>query len=154
MGCGCGTFSRLLYSYFPTIEYTGIDYAMEAVEVAARQWPFAKFKQGAYQELSTASINEFDVINACSLHNVLPDGDTAVEFLLNLKPKILILGKVLTTDRESYYETYQAYGEIMTYKFFINYSWLQNHFLSHGYDVIEIKDDAIISNFLLRKKGV
>jgi len=154
VGCGCGTFSRLLYTYFPDIEYTGIDYAAEAIEVAARQWPFAKFKQGDYQDLSAASISEFDVINACSLHNVLPNGDAAVEYLLSLNPKFLILGKVLITDRESYYETYQAYNEITTYKFFINYSWLRDQFLSNGYDVVEIKDDAIVSNFLLRKKDV
>jgi predicted TPR repeat methyltransferase len=154
IGCGCGTFSKLLYNNFPSIKYTGMDYAAEAVEIATRQWPFATFKQGDYQELTSTTLSEFDVVNACGLHNVLPDGDSAVEFLLDLNPKILILGKLSVTNRESYYETYQAYNEITTYKFFHNYSWLQNQFLSHGYDKIEMSHDINMTHFLLRKKEV
>ena len=92
IGCGCGAVSKLLHTSYPDIKYTGIDYASEAIELASEKWPFATFIEKNYKDLTPEDIDEYDVVNACSLHNVLPNGDEAVDFILSLNPKYLILG--------------------------------------------------------------
>lgn len=125
VGCGCGAVAELIRRHYPHIKYTGIDYAPQAIEIAKENWPFANFDVKDYRELTKEYTDKFDVVYTCSLHNVLRSGDEALDFMLSLKPKNLILGKILTTHRESYYEVYQAYNLINTYVYFHNYGGLK-----------------------------
>ena len=43
-----------------------------------------------------------------------------LDFLLSLEPKNVIIGRMKITDKPSYYETYLAYDEIMTYSYHHN----------------------------------
>jgi len=45
-----------------------------------------------YKELTKDFIKNYDAINTCGLHNILPDGDKAMVFLLSLEPKIFMIG--------------------------------------------------------------
>lgn len=148
IGCGCGVFAEFLHRSHPEIEYTGIDYAQEAVKIASKQWPFATFIEKDYKDLIKEEIQQFDIVYACSLHNVLPDGDGALKFILSLKPKFLILGKILTTNQESYFDTYRAYDEITTYKFYHNYKKIRRMLSNYG-KTAEVVDGPKVSNFLI-----
>ncbi len=151
IGCGCGAIAKLLHSYYPEIEYTGMDYASEAISLATAQWPFARFLERDYKDITKEEIAQYDIVYACSLHNVLPDGDAAIDALLALKPKYLILGKLLTTHDESYYETYQAYNLITTYKYFHNYQKLHDKLFNYG-NCIERRDGMYVYHYLLESE--
>jgi len=150
IGCGCGAVSKLIHAYYPEIKYTGMDYAPEAIEIAKENWPFAEFIEKDYRDLTKKEVDKYDVIYACSLHNVLQNGDEAIDYLLSLKPKFLILGKILTTHTESYYETYKAYNLITTYKFFHNYQKLLNKMYSYG-RYLERRYGLIVCHYLLER---
>jgi trans-aconitate methyltransferase len=153
IGCGCGAISKLLHSCYPHIKYTGMDYAPEAIEIASKQWPFANFIVKDYKDITAEEVDQFDIVYACSLHNVLPDGDAAIDTLLSLNPKYLILGKILTTHDESYYETYQAYNLITTYKYFHNYQKLHDKLFYRG-RCLERRDGMFVYHYLLGRSDV
>jgi len=153
IGCGCGAISKLLHSYYPGIKYTGIDYAPEAIEIASKQWPFAEFKKKNYKDITKEEIAQFDIVYACSLHNVLPDGDASIDTLLSLNPKFLILGKILTTHDESHYEIYKAYNLITTYKYSHNYQKLHDKLFNWGH-CLERQDGLYVYHYLLRRDNV
>ena len=127
-----------------------MDYAPEAIEIAKENWPFAEFIEKDYRDLTKKDTDKYDVVYACSLHNVLQNGDEAIDYLLSLKPKFLILGKILTTHTESYYETYKAYNLITTYKFFHNYQKLLNKMYSYG-RYLERRYGLIVCHYLLER---
>jgi trans-aconitate methyltransferase len=153
LGCGCGALAKVIQIDWPTIKYTGMDYAPEAIEIASKQWPFATFIEKNYKDLTPEEINRYDVVNACSLHNVLPNGDEALDFLLSLNPKYLILGKMLTTHDKSHFETYRAYNRITTYKYFHNYEELHKKLFKYG-GCIEKRDGVYVYHYLLRSLDV
>ena len=153
VGCGCGAVSKYIHGIYPNIKYTGMDYAPEAVEIAKTNWPFAEFVQKDYRDLTEEYIDKFDVVYACSLHNVLQNGDEAIDFLLSLKPKRLILGKILTTHTNSYFETYKAYNLITTYKFFHNYQKLWEKVCKYG-RYVERRDGLYVYHYLLERTNV
>jgi len=153
IGCGCGALAEVLHKYESSINYMGIDYAQEAIKIASEQWPHSIFVEGNYKDLTKEDIVNFDIINSCSLHNVLQNGDEAMEYLLQLNPKILILGKILTTNNPSYFTTDNAYSLITTYKYFHNLDNLYKIFSKYNYDFTE-HANSNVSHFLLRKKDV
>lgn len=154
VGCGCGSYSELCRRHAPWLRYTGIDYAQEAVDVASKQWFNATFFQKDYKDLTRSDFEQIDILHACSLHNVLPDGDTCMEFLLSLRPKYAIFGKIYTTIDKSHYTVYKAYDEINAYLFKHNGYWLRDLFKNNGYIIKEIKDGEASNFFLTRNDYV
>jgi len=149
VGCGAGVYSEICRKHFPNIKYIGMDYSEEAIEVASRQWPGIDFRCKNYKDLTQDDLRRIDVLHACSLHNVLPDGDECLNFMLGLKAKYIILGKILTTNQASFYSTYMAYDLIPTYLYKHNYLSLYGIFKKHGYLAREMQANGA-SNFLLR----
>jgi trans-aconitate methyltransferase len=148
VACGCGTYFNLCKDNFPFLEYTGYDYSQNAVEVAKEKWGHDKFFVNDYRDLTTEKVREYDILHACSLHNVLPDGDEAMKFFLELSPKYMILGKVLTTHEQSNYDIYDAYGKIKTYMFKHNINTLESMFKDYNYTVYGDSKE-LPTNFLL-----
>lgn len=152
VGCGCGAMSEVVKRKNPGIKYTGIDYAKEAINIAAGFWPGADFTVMDYQSLTPEFVSRFDIMLSVSLHNVLPDGDSAIRAMLSLGAKNIILGKILLTDSGSSVKTYAAYGEITTYEYRHNTGELLAAFEKYGYshEQIMFGDSA---NFLLRRRS-
>lgn len=153
IGCGCGAVAKVLYRIDPSINYTGIDYSDEAILIASEQWHYAIFIKKDYRDLTKEEIAQYDIVNASSLHNILENGDKALEFILNLNPEILFLEKIITTNRPSYVITDRAYDLITTYRFHHNKTSLYNIFAKYNY-IYEEYIEQDISHFLLRKKYV
>ena len=152
VGCGSGIHYVLCHRHFPgEINYIGCDYSNSAVSLARQQWK-GQYHQLDYKDLSEDNTNKVDVLLACSLTNVLPDGDDCIRHLLTLDVHYVILNKVLITDDESNYSTYVAYDEIETYKFYHNTQNLMEMFLEYGYNGSIDQSDSDNRNFLLIKK--
>lgn len=123
IGCGSGIYGLLSKD----LEYTGIDYSTEAIEIAKNNWP-GNFLVMDYKELTKEFVSKFDVIHAGALFDVLPNGNQALEFILSLNPKSMIIGRIETTTKPSHYTTYRAYDEIVTYRYFHNVNDLNSIF--------------------------
>lgn len=147
IGCGCGAFYELCSREFNEIVYTGHDYSKEAIDLAIKKWGYTGFFVKDYLSLTKKEITKFDVIHLGALLDVLPNGDEALEFILSLEPKKVIIGRMKITEKPSYYETYTAYDEITTYAYYHNKENFLNICNKHGYLIINIDN-----NFYLYKK--
>ena len=146
VGCGCGAYYELCKKYFD-IEYTGIDYAKEAIELAKQTWSYDNFIVKDYKELTTEYIQAFDLVHTGAMLDVLPDGDDALQFIMSLKPKALLIGRMTLTNDDSYYDTYTAYETITTYKFYHNKKKFLQLCSIYNYDIHQE-----LNNFYLHRK--
>ena len=64
---------------------------------------------GNYKELTKEYVSKFDLLHLGALLDVLQNGDEALEKILSLSPKNILLGRMKLTDEKSYCMTYQAY---------------------------------------------
>jgi trans-aconitate methyltransferase len=134
IGCGVGSFSKLLRMWHGKIDYIGYDYSSAAIKTAKSMWgEFGKFEEKDYNELLESDIQDGDVIVANALCDVLPDGDDCFNKILSLGAKNVIFLRVRITEKESYYEEYEAYGEINTYAFYHNENKLAKMMDDNGY---------------------
>ena len=67
-----------------------------------------------YKQLTNSYLSNFDLIHMGALLDVLDNGDEALEYILSLSPKNILVGRMKITNEESYYTTYKAYDEITT----------------------------------------
>lgn len=147
IGCGCGSYYKLCNIEFPDIKYTGIDYSDDAIKLAKEKWIYNEFYVKDINDLTKEYINEFDLIHLGALLDVLPNSDEVLEHILTLSPKKIIIGRMELTNKPSYYDTYMAYNEITTYKYFHNKDNII--YLCDKYDYFI---ENINNNFLLKKK--
>ena len=134
IGCGVGSFSKLLRMWHGDAEYLGYDYSEAAIKTASAMWgEFGKFEEKDYNDISPNDILDNDVIVANALCDVLPDGDECFDHILSLGAKNVIFLRVRVTEKESYYEEYEAYGEINTYAFYHNEDGLDRMIKKYEY---------------------
>ena len=120
IGCGCGSYYELCKKEFKDIIYTGADYSKEAIELSIKKWDYTGFIQKDYLSLTKEFISDFDVIHLGGVLDVLPNGDEALEFILSLEAKNIIIGRIRLVNEPSHYKTYTAYDEITTYSYHHN----------------------------------
>ena len=131
VGCGVGSFSKLLRMWYGDIGYIGYDYSDAAIKTASAMWgEFGVFEEKDYHDLSSKDIKDGDVIVANALCDVLPDGDECFDHILSLGSSNAIFLRVRITEKPSYYE---EYGEINTYAFYHNEDGLDKMIKKHGY---------------------
>jgi len=147
VGCGCGAMSELIRYHFIDMEYYGIDYSEKAITLAKKTWGNDNFAVMDYKSLTEDYVAKFDLLHLSALLDVLPNGDEALEFILSISPSSVLIARMKLTGKESYYETYEAYGEITTCAYYHN----KANFLSlcdeYGYSVSNIEN-----NFYLKRK--
>jgi len=118
VGCGTGVFYKLCKKEFPTIDYYGIDYSEDAINLAKKENSQECFDVQNVNDLTSEFIQNYDVILMNGLLAVLPNGDEVLDLFLSKKPKNLIISRVKFTDGDSYYKVYDAYNLIKTYDYF------------------------------------
>jgi len=134
VGCGVGSFAKLIRMWHGEVEYVGYDYSSAAITTAKEMWgDIGTFEEKDYEDLSAHDIKENDIIVANALCDVLPDGDHCMKHLLSLGAKNVIFLRVRITEKQSYFEEYEAYGEIKTYAFYHNRKNL-NTYINEGYE--------------------
>ena len=151
IGCGAGVYHELCKKHFPNIKYMGMDYSEEAVEIAKQKWGGDCWKVGSYTEVTAADAASFDILHAGALLDVLPNGDEALEFLLTLGFKNIILGRVKLTDQESHFSVYEAYNKIQTYAYYHNKGNLIDMIRDAKYVIELIQGEENSCTILLRK---
>ena len=117
LGCGSGSYKELCKRQLPNIDYTGMDYSEEAIEVAKQRWKGENWIVGDYRELTSEYANNYDILHTGAMLDVLPNGDEALSFLLTLGFKNIILGRVKLTEEASSFTEYTAYNKIQTYAY-------------------------------------
>lgn len=142
IGCGAGVYSELIRKHFPEMSYVGYDYSDSALEIARGSWPSdTDFRLAKYQDISPSDMEDGDVIVVNGLLDILPNGDEALEHLLSLSCKFLLLQRINLTAELSNYRVYRAYNVIDTYEYRHNVSRFFNLLKEHGY---LCKSDEII----------
>lgn len=121
VGCGSGIYYKLCKKELPHIEYYGVDYSSEAIEIAKKEYSDKNFSVMSINEMTSDFLQSFDLIHLGAVLDVLPNGDEVLEQLLKLKPKKLFIGRIKITNEKSNYIEYMAYDEIMTYEYRHNY---------------------------------
>ena len=118
IGCGVGVYSELIRNHFPEMSYVGYDYSDSALEIARRSWPSdTDFRLAKYQDISPSDMEDGDVIVVNGLLDILPNGDEALEHLLSLSCKSLLLQRINLTTELSNHRVYRAYNSIDTYEY-------------------------------------
>jgi len=115
VGCGCGLYYSLMNRKFPDIKYFGVDYSEDAVEIAKDAWNKNVFEVMDFWKLNKKIVSEYDLIHLGALLDIFPNWDEALNFILSLGPKFVIISRVeYSSDDEI--TMYSAYDEIVTYK--------------------------------------
>ena len=70
VGCAAGGFSRIMKSFNPTIDYTGVDINPQFVEIARRAFPDSRFKESDGINFDTPECS-YDLVHSTGvlLHN-------------------------------------------------------------------------------------
>jgi SAM-dependent methyltransferase len=117
IGCGCGAFYKLCLDNFKnSINYTGIDYSSEAIEIAKKTWNYDKFYCKDLFDLDKKFIQNYDLLHLGALLDVLENADDALNYLLSFSTRYVYIGRIEFKDGKSQIKTYNAYDEIVTYK--------------------------------------
>lgn len=146
IGCGCGSYYELIRRFDSNIKYVGVDYSVDAIDIAKQKWNHDDFYVKNYSELTPDYVSSFDLIHMGALLDVLPNADEVLEFILSLSAKSLIIGRVKLTNKSSYYDVYTAYDEIKTYAYYHNSNNFYEICEKNGYKLINNNN-----NFLLIK---
>ena len=146
IGCGCGAFYEVCKKELPSMKYYGTDYSKDAVRLANKTWG-NYFEVLDYKELTKDFVSNYDVVYLSALLDILPNGDEALEFILSLNAKQLLISRVKLVHGESKYEEYEAYGSITTYAYYHNINNFFNIIKKYNYEVVGTND-----NFYLIKK--
>ena len=140
VGCGCGSFFKVCKDNIPEIEYFGCDYSSDAITLAKETWETDNFFVKDALELQNDDVIKYDMIYASALMDVSPRGDGIMDHILSLGADSVLLSRVKTTNKHSYYETYTAYDEIETCAFYHNIDNLIDMFVSNKYSYTIISD--------------
>ena len=134
LGCGAGVYKEVCKTHFPTIDYTGMDYSQEAIEIAKERWGGEHWRVGSYESLTLKDADQYDILHAGAMLDVLPNGDEALEFLLGLGFTYIILGRCKLTGESSYHKEYTVYNKIQTYAYAHNSHNMSEMFKKYGYE--------------------
>ena len=135
VGCGSGVYYKLCQKEIPNINYFGVDYSIDAIEIAKREYSETNFDVKSINDLTEDYLNQFDLIHLGAVLDVLPNGDEVLEQIFNLKPKKLFIGRIKFTDTPSNYVEYKAYDEIMTYEYRHNLTNCTNLSKKYNYTI-------------------
>lgn len=87
VGCGQGRYTGLLRSYFPKMEYVGIDFSEVAVAKAREKYPSLTFSVGLAESLGTIPDMSFDMVISIEVLEHVVDAHRVVgEFARVLRP--------------------------------------------------------------------
>ena len=144
LGCGVGAASQVIKAHIPSIEYSGSDYSEDAIHIAKNHWGTPeKFSVLDIRDMTEDFVQRYDCILEGAVLDVMPNGDEMLEFMLSLNPKNLYLQRMKFTDKPSYYEEYEAYGEITTCQYYHNIDNIFSMAQNYNYDMVPIRSSAL-----------
>jgi len=154
IGCGCGAIYEFMKKLeFNNIKYIGIDYSENAIKVAKTQWKYENFLHKDYKSIDKSFLlkNSINVILCSALLNILPNADDALQHILELKSKYLIILKADIIEGDSYFNTYTMYDNRITYHYFHNKNIFLEMIKSNNYKIVMSENDNC---FLLEQNNL
>ena len=151
IGCGSGVMSEVFRRELPDVEYTGVDYCKEAIDIAKNTWPTQNFYVKDVMEMTSEDFN-YDLVFAGALFDVIPNGDDAIKHVMERCSGSILISRMRTTERNSFYETYTAYDEIETCAYYHNKDNFIEMCEDYGYNAYCIQN-RYDCEFYLVKKG-
>lgn len=142
VGCGCGILYPILKEVYPHLEYVGYDYSEHAIALAKQTWG-GNFECRDYRDLQPSDFSDSDILIANALLDVLPNADEALEHLLKLGFRYIILSRIRISSGPSRFEIVPAY-DIKTYMYYHAPKVLLDLFntYKYEYDMRLVYDDA------------
>ncbi len=134
VGCGVGAYYQLIKNNTPQVNYIGIDYSEDAIEIAKKNWEDECFICMDYKQMDRGFINDFDLVHMGAFISVLANGNEALDYVLSLEPRNVLISRIDITKTPSSFGTYKAYDLIDTYSFFINDCELDEMVKKRGYE--------------------
>lgn len=134
IGCGCGHYAALLDRELPgRFDYTGTDINPAMIDHAQRLWPD---KTWIVNDLltNTIDLNEYDVVFAAGVVEVLPDYRQALDTLLAPPGPTVVLHRQTLTDKPTRIKTADTYGH-PGFRVHLNRGELDTIIASHGREI-------------------
>lgn len=144
IGCGCGTYYKLCKDNFDNVNYTGLDYSQEAVDIAKTEWKTNNFICKNMFDLDSEFLKPYNTIHMGAVLDILSDGDHGLDFILNFKMPFVIIGRIEFSNQTSNVSTYTAYDEIITYKFKHGIDTFNKLITKNNYNLKMIKNSTIL----------
>ena len=144
IGCGCGAFYELCRRELPEIDYVGMDYSSNAIDLCRKTWYGGSFIEKDLLSLTESDIKKYDILHLGALLDVLPNGDEALQHLLSLSPKNILIGRIRFTETESFYDVYDAYN-IKTYAYHHSRIHFESMCEDHGYKINRISNNIYLT---------
>lgn len=166
LGCGTGRLYHL-FKDFQDIKYVGLDQSEGQIEVAREKLPEVDFRIAEMTKLPFAD-GEFDVVYCIATFHHLPDEETRIKSLLEMKRVLKLGGNILMTNWNLYSETAQKLVDSKKFKefnegdFFVPWLDSQGQVLGeryyHGFTMQELenlfkKTDLKLEDQYYTKKG-
>lgn len=145
VGCGSGIYYELCKKEIPNVQYFGIDYSYEAIDIAKKEYSQKNFTVKSINELTQEYINKFDLVHLGAVLDILPNGDEILEKILMIKPKKIFIGRIKFTNEPSHYIEYMAYDEIMTYEYRHNLNNFINLSKKHKYTIKFVTNNVLLT---------
>ena len=139
IGCGAGVYYELFKRHFPDIQYTGVDYSEDAINLAKATWGDSKsFFTKDFWDFTEKDVIKYDNVLMGALLDVLPNGDEALSFILSLRPNSLFVQRMEITSDPSYTTEYKAYNKITTYQYHHNIKVVESIVANNGYKIYSL----------------
>ena len=146
IGCGVGSYYELCRRHCKNVNYMGMDYSADAVEIARNQWECDQFIVLDVNDLTQNFLSNYNMIHMGALLDILPNADDTLKFILGFGVEYIFISRIeVSTQTEC--STYTAYDEITTYKYKHCRDTLLNIISDNGYTVFKSSG----SNILLKK---
>jgi 2-polyprenyl-3-methyl-5-hydroxy-6-metoxy-1,4-benzoquinol methylase len=155
IGCGCGFLHKINLNYFPGLQYYGVDYSPYAISLAKEHWQSNNFECIDIFDLDKEYIQNYDIIFSSGLTVVMPNGDQAIEKILSLDCKNIILSKLrCTKTRDSYFSLESPYGVTTSYVYYHNYNNLIELFKKYNYSLTRAEEVIYDYHGFFLKKNI
>ena len=111
VGCASGGFYNIMRSLEPRIEYTGIDIAEPAIELAKEMYPEARFQVTGGLEIPFDD-NSFDIVHCTSVLVVEPRYKEVLAEMYRVSNRFVLVDMRLLKDIGDYQDLEQSYYRI------------------------------------------
>lgn len=160
IGCGSGSYFKIIDLYFHNIKYTGYDISEYAIDVAKNGWSYDNFFVADYNDIPKLENLETSAIIANGLIEVVDDPAECLSQILDLSGKFCILQRMLITEKNTYTTTHNNAYDITINESRININEFEN-IISKNYNIKNMimleeycrpNDDIFYYDYLLERK--
>jgi tetratricopeptide (TPR) repeat protein len=105
LGCGPGQFGEFIAQTLPGIDYTGVDFSVEAIAQARHRCPHFRFEQAALPDAALMRALPHDIV-VCT--EVLEHLEDDLEILASVPPGRMVIGSVPNYDSFSHVRSFKT----------------------------------------------